>query len=105
VVIITVLRITDNKISKSTASEFSIKSKGNEEEDEGRDDDSDVIFNLREPNCHQFHITIIQLLQSVFFSTKFPHARVRIYKDHLDLLVAAACHRLRILHQSVLALM
>lgn len=45
VVIITVLRITDNKISKSTASEFSIKSKGNEEEKEGSDDDSDVIFN------------------------------------------------------------
>jgi hypothetical protein len=106
VVIITVLRITDNKISKSTASEFSIKSKGNEEEEEGRDDDSDVIsFTIPEPNCHQFHITIIQLLQSVFFSTKFPHARVRIYKDHRDLLVAAACHRLGTLHQSVLALM
>jgi hypothetical protein len=46
VVIITVLRITDNKISKSTASEFSIKSKGKEEEEEGGgDDDSDVIFN------------------------------------------------------------
>lgn len=36
----------------------------------------------REPKCHQFHITIIQLLQSVFFSTKFPHARVWIYKDY-----------------------
>ena len=59
-VIITVLRITDNKISKSTASEFSIKSKGKEEEEEGGDDDSDVILIIiPEANCYNF---ILQLL-------------------------------------------
>jgi hypothetical protein len=47
VVITTVLKITDNIISKSAVSEFSMKSKGKEEEEEeGRDDDddSDVIY-------------------------------------------------------------
>lgn len=59
-VIITVLRITDNKISKSTASEFSMKLKGNEEEEEDRDDDSDVILIIiPETNCYNF---ILQLL-------------------------------------------
>ncbi len=55
-VIITVLRITDNKISKSTASEFSMKSKGKEEEEEGGDDDdSDVILIIIPgANCYNF---------------------------------------------------
>jgi hypothetical protein len=57
-------------------SEFPIKSKG--KDGEGGDDDSDVILIIQESNCHQFHITIIQLLQSAFFSTKFPHVHVRI---------------------------
>lgn len=69
---------------KSAVSEFSIKSKGRDNEN---GDDPDVIFAIQGPNCHQFHITIIQLLQSAFFSTSVPHARACI--DHLDLLVAA----------------
>ena len=75
-VIITVLRITDNKISKSTASEFSIKSKGNEEED--RDDDSDVILIIiPETNCYNF---ILQLLSycSLFSSLQNFLMRVRV---------------------------
>jgi hypothetical protein len=76
-------------------SEFSIKSKG--KDGEGGDDSDVISYYTKQPNCHQFHITIIQLLQSAFFSTKFHHARacVCIYKDHhLDLLVAAACNHL-----------
>ena len=59
-VIITVLRITDNKISKSTASEFSMKLKGNEEEEEDRDDDSDVILIIiPETNCYNFILKLL----------------------------------------------
>ena len=75
-VIITVLRITDNKISKSTASEFSMKSKGNEEED--RDDDSDVILIIiPEINCYNF---ILQLLSycSLFSSLQYFLMRMRV---------------------------
>jgi hypothetical protein len=55
-VIITVLRITDNIISKSAVSEFSIKLKG--KDDEGGDD-SVVIFIIPEPFVINF---ILQLL-------------------------------------------
>jgi hypothetical protein len=56
VVIITVLRITDNIISKSAVSEFSIKLKG--KDDEGGDG-SVVIFIIPEPFVINF---ILQLL-------------------------------------------
>jgi hypothetical protein len=32
-------------------------------------------FTIPEPNCHQFDITIIELLQSAFFATKFHEQR------------------------------
>lgn len=60
--------MTDNTISKSKVSEFSIKLKGKENE---FGDDWDVIFTVPEPYCHQFHITITKLLPSAFFSIKF----------------------------------
>ena len=68
--------MTDNIISNSVASEVSTKLKGKEDDEAGGaedddDSDEDVICNIQEPNWHQFHITIIQLLQSAFFSIKF----------------------------------
>jgi hypothetical protein len=60
--------MTANTISKSTLSEFSIKLVGKENE---IGDDCDVISNYFRPYWYQFHITIIEQLQSAFFSIKF----------------------------------
>lgn len=57
--------MTDNTISRSAPSEFSIKLIGKENES---GDDCDVISNCFRPYWYQFHITIIEQSPSAFFS-------------------------------------